>query len=73
MTIFAETTLGKLVNSKLDIAWGSCQVYEDLGIKRCDRRGVFGHKTASYKKEQICTIVVENIRDISPRLNNHTE
>ena len=77
-TVFADTsgaTFGKLVNSRLDIGWGWCHVYEDLNIKRCYKCSAFGHKTTECIKEQTCTFCGGNHRryeceETKPRCSN---
>ena len=57
-TVFAETggnTFLKLANTKLDIGWGLCYIYEDIGINKCYKCSAFGHKTANCIMDQKCS------------------
>lgn len=49
------TTYKKLLNSRMDMGWTTCHVFEDLRILRCYKCGAFGHKAMDCKHERKCT------------------
>ena len=56
-TVFVEAdghTFAKLVNTKLDLGWGYCSIYEDLSIRRCKKCCGYNHKTSECRNEQKC-------------------
>ena len=49
-------TFKKLVNTKLDMGWSYCHIYEDLMVLRCYKCSMFGHKSADCKSNvKVCS------------------
>ena len=62
-TIFVETdghTFTKLVNTKLDLGWGYCSIYEDLYVRMCNNCCGYNHKTSECRNEKKFSYCAKN-------------